>query len=145
MGKKSNTRRLWTNIAYDNRQFKTEIKISEHQHQKTFCKYCELKNIPVFAIPNSQALSFLNRDAARNAMIKLKHEGLRPGIPDLFIPIPTKKHHGMFIEMKTKGGSTNTNQDYWLKKLKELGYETVICYSSDEAQDKLKEYLTNNS
>ena len=35
---------------------------------------------------------------------KLKAEGVTPGIPDLMLTIPVAPYHGMFIEMKSRGG-----------------------------------------
>lgn len=141
MAREHSERDLWTKYAQNKSNIKTDIKISEHQHQKTFVQYCDLNNIPVFAIPNAQVLSFLNRDAAMKVVAKLKHEGLKRGVPDLFIPIPTNKYHGMFIEMKTKSGKTSIHQKQWLEKLNMNNYYACVCYSADEAICKLKFYL----
>ena len=81
---------------------------TEHQEQVNFINWIEY-NYPehkVFAIPNGEKrhLSVAKR---------LKAEGVKPGVPDLFIPSLF-----LFIEMKRiKGSVTSKQQKEWLKYL----------------------------
>jgi len=49
--------------------------MSEHQEQCAVIDYCELKKLPIFAIPNANAMSSQNRKMAMMNMVKLKKRG----------------------------------------------------------------------
>lgn len=63
----------------------------------------------------------------------MKRLGFTKGTPDIFIPIAKGKFHGLFIEMKIKGGKVSDDQDLIINKLLSLGYEVYVCYTADEA------------
>ena len=118
-----------------------KLKITEDQIQQSLVDYCDIKNIPIFAIPNAQKLSFLDRKKASIVMNKLKKTGLKNGIPDLFVPMPNNNYHGLFIELKSASGKLSDNQKIWIDKLNINGYKAVVCYSLDDAIEKIKLYL----
>lgn len=103
--------------------------LTEHQEQVNFVNWMEF-NLPehrLFAIPNGEkrAISVAKR---------LKAEGVRKGVPDIFIPSLF-----LFIEMKrVKGSSTSKDQKKWIKHLIESGYSAVICKGAIEAKDTVK-------
>lgn len=138
--RKSDTRKLWANYANNKTEDQCSYQ-SEHQMQKDFCKFLDLINITYFAIPNAQSLSHLDRKAAIRAMIKLKNEGLKPGVPDIFICEPTKNYSGLFIEMKKKPNKPSQLQNQWLEKLNMKNYKTEICYSTNQAITAIKNYM----
>lgn len=47
----------------------------------------------VFAIPNGEA-------RRPSVAARLKAEGVKPGVPDVFVPIPSYGFHGLWIEFK---------------------------------------------
>ncbi len=106
---------------------------SEFEEQAAFVEYCDRMRIPVFAIPNGY-----NKTPA--SRVKAKREGLRAGVPDLFVPIPTKRRHGLFIEMKYGRNKTSQEQDAWIDLLNINGYAAVVCYSCDKAIEAVKRY-----
>ena len=107
---------------------------TEHDEQNIVIKYCELKKIPVFHIPNGSYKSF-------TARVKSKQEGLKPGVPDLMIPIAKSIYHGLFIEMKRlKGGNVSEHQKQWIELLNKQGYRAIICYGSSEAIKEIESY-----
>ncbi|NPA64464.1 MAG: VRR-NUC domain-containing protein [Epsilonproteobacteria bacterium] len=116
-------------------------KPSEHEEQSKFVRWCRLNKIPVFSIPNGFWLPIKNKVIAAKYVAKLKREGLSPGVPDLFIPIPNAGYHGLFIEMKVGGGYLRDEQKQWIRQLNERGYKAVVCYSANEAMKELEEYL----
>lgn len=119
----------------------TKIIPSEHAEQSKVISYCKIKKIPVFAIPNGTYLNGTRLQRAKQ-MNKLKAEGLSKGVPDLFIPVPFNKKHGLFIEMKRiKGSSTSAEQKAWIHDLNYSGYEAVICKGGAEAIEKIEEYI----
>ena len=88
----------------------------------------------MFAIPNGGA-----RDAITGAM--LKREGVKPGVPDIFLPLPVGDFHGLFIELKTVKGRPSIQQSEWLINLSNQGYAAVLCRGFDETIDTISRYV----
>lgn len=119
---------------------------SEQAHQKAvMCwaglpevreKYPELKWL--FHIPNG---GFRHKSEAAT----FRAMGVKPGVPDLCLPIRRFQFSGLWIEMKKPGvhnkGRTTDHQDEWLEHLKSQGYGGMICYGWIEARDVLIQYL----
>ncbi len=83
---------------------------------------------------------------------KMKAEGLRDGVPDVWLPVPrmdwsNNKYAALVIEMKIekrrnqKDGGCSEEQLEWLDYLNKAGYKAVVCYSWIEARDTIIEYL----
>lgn len=72
---------------------------------------------------------------------KLKAEGVTPGIPDLMLTIPVSPYHGMFIEMKSRGGRLTEPQREHIERLRARGYHAVCCVGFDEARVAIERYL----
>lgn len=89
----------------------------------------------MFHIPNG---------GSRNVVeaVHFKQQGVKPGVPDIFLPIPTKKYHGLFIELKKdKGGRVSPEQHEWIDYLTKQGYKAQVCKGFDEAQKTIERYL----
>lgn len=113
----------------------TALKLSnELQEQIAVVGYCELRHIPIVHIPNEG-----KRSAAVGA--QLKRAGMRPGFPDLFLPRPRGKYHGLFVEMKYENGKTTADQEWWLATLAREGYAVRVCYGFDETVRCIEAYL----
>ena len=96
-------------------------------------KYPEIALL--FHIPNGG-----RRDAAEAA--NLKRQGVKPGVPDLFLPVARGGYHGLFIEMKRRdGGRLSEYQKHWLHLLEREGYCAVVCHGAREAIDLIIGYL----
>lgn len=77
---------------------------------------------------------------------RMKAEGLKSGVPDIFLPVPRGQWHGLFIEMKrTKGGTVSDCQKLWLHDLRKQGYLTEVCRGWEEAARRIKSYLGGNT
>jgi len=114
-----------------------DMKDLEHQEQKALIEWCEYKGYPfnlIFAIPNGG-----QRHKAVAA--KLKAEGVKSGIPDLFLPVAAWEKHGLFIEMKSEKGKVTKNQKIWLSKLSKEEYSTVVCFGFEDAKIEIEDYL----
>lgn len=72
---------------------------------------------------------------------KLKAEGVRAGIPDYFYPVPKAHYHGLWIELKAKGGKPSKAQLPVLHALAQQRYAVVVCWGADAAFKVLSEYL----
>lgn len=71
---------------------------TEHSIQSAFFAWCNKQTHDVrlkqaFAIPNGGERTSV-------AASRLKVEGVKTGVPDIFIPIPVGIYHGLFIEFK---------------------------------------------
>lgn len=107
----------------------------EEVEQRNVIIYCTYAGIPVFAIPNGGSRN--KREAAR-----LTAQGVKKGVPDLFIPRAAGKFHGLFIEMKReKGGRLSPDQAEWLALLRREGYAAYACPGFDNARAVIDRYL----
>lgn len=113
--------------------------LTEAQEQIKLIQYCEIKGFPynlIFHIPNGGSRNVLE---AKN----LKKQGVKPGVPDLFLPFPKNQYCGLFIEMKStmRGAKTSEAQNVWLNDLDNLNYKCVVCHGFDEAKNEIDAYL----
>lgn len=72
----------------------------------------------------------------------LIRQGMKPGVPDIFLPIAKGRYHGLFIELKRKyGGRQTPEQKAWQTALLEQGYAACVCKGFDEAKDTIDWYM----
>ena len=77
---------------------------------------------------------------------KMKAVGQKKGVPDLHLPVPMGKYHGLYIELKRRSGSTPTqDQADWLKALDRRGYCVCWCRGWEAAAAVLVSYLTKGA
>ena len=123
----------------------------EHELQKACVnwfgyQYPHLKDL-LIAIPNG------GKRHVKTAA-KLKAEGVKAGVPDLFLAAPVGykveangrkiiEHlfAGLWIEMKTPKGVIRDSQQKYLDRLSEFGYSTVVCRSFEEFTKSIETYL----
>ena len=76
---------------------------------------------------------------------KMKMEGLRSGVPDLFLPAAHSGMHGLFIEMKRQGSTYPTEaQMEWLEELQRQGYAVCWCRGWEAAARVILGYIREN-
>lgn len=73
--------------------------------------------------------------------VRLKAEGVKAGVPDLFLPVARKHYHGFYIELKAGKNKPTYNQIIWLRDLAEQGYKCAVCYGWQQAAEEIKKYL----
>ena len=118
---------------------------SESQEQTVVIRWFDLQHAAykgrLVAVPNGAHLAGSGRQRAMK-MARMKAEGLRPGFPDLFLPVPAQGFHGLAIEMKRQKGSTTSREQLdWLNWLAEQGYMTALCKGAQAAMDTINSYL----
>lgn len=117
---------------------------SEHAHQSAyFCKASlllldgrSLWALP-FAIPNGGL-----RDKVTAA--RLKAEGVKPGVPDIFVPHARHGRYGLFIEMKRPGyfkSDVKEEQLFWLNALFNQGFACLVAGGWLHAVQITEKYL----
>ena len=72
---------------------------------------------------------------------KLKRMGVVPGVPDLWLPVPSAGYVGLAIELKAIGGHTSPDQDWWLLELTRNGWYTAVRYGWLSAAKMIAWYL----
>lgn len=78
---------------------------------------------------------------SRIAGARLKDQGLKSGVPDVCLPTAHGGYIGLYIEMKVKPNKPTENQKQWLRKLREQGHLTAVCYSWEEAKQLIERYI----
>lgn len=109
---------------------------SEHDEQvrlfKLAAQYQELETM--FAIPNGG-----HRSKATAG--RLKAEGVKSGVPDIFLPVKSREYGGMFIEMKVGRNKPTENQRDYMFNLSAAGYYCTTCYGADDALAEILWYI----
>jgi hypothetical protein len=128
--------------------FGKKIALSEHQEQCLVIKWAttyRINDCKEFLI--SYLISIPN-GGRRNlgVAMKLKMEGVKSGVSDLFLAIPSRKYSGLWIEMKRKGltqSSMLDSQKAWLHRMKKIGYSGHMCAGFEAARDVIINYLSD--
>ena len=108
---------------------------TEHAEQVRVVEHLKSLGVLYYAVPNGG----LRHKAVAVNLVK---EGVMSGVPDLVIPEPRGKYHGLYIEMKrVRGSRVSEDQVRWGEALKERGYAFHIAYGADEAIDLICTYL----
>jgi hypothetical protein len=116
------------------------MKASEHQEQVAYFDWVRLmensdsRYSMIFAIPNGG-----RRDTS--TAVKLKREGVKAGVSDVFVAIPSRGYHGAFLELKTKTGRVRDSQKVFIAAAAEQGYFTEVVRGFDEIKEITEWYL----
>ncbi len=118
---------------------------TEHSEQCVvfeWLKFCKL---------DGAELAFSSLNGVRlpiGLAVKAKKAGMKPGVPDIFVPVPRRwydgayQYCGLFIEMKReKNGRLSQEQIDWRAALEGRGYRVVVAKGAQAAIDAIKEYL----
>lgn len=113
---------------------------SEHEEQAALMRWAWLTESArpelrlLFAIPNGG-------HRHRAVAVRMKAEGVRPGVPDLCLPVARGGWHGLFIELKTRRGRPSRRQRGWITALRSNGYRVEICLGWERARAVIESYL----
>jgi hypothetical protein len=88
----------------------------------------------LFAIPNGGQR---NISVAR----KLKREGVKRGVFDLFLPVASLGFHGCFMEVKAPSGTLSDEQKEFQENISSQGYFHVIIRSVEDFKKAIFFYL----
>jgi VRR-NUC domain len=111
----------------------------ESQEQRALIELCDSyladrRASTIFAIPNG---------GKRNAFeaMNLKRQGVRSGIPDLFLPVQNSEYNGLFIELKVGSNKPHEHQKLWLDQLFRQSFDCIVAYSAMGAFNYIIDYL----
>lgn len=98
----------------------------------------------VFAIPNGE-------HRKPGVAAKLKWQGVKAGVSDLFLPFPSHGYRGLWCEMKKPTRAYDTDgerrraltdgQREWLELMRGQGYVGITCWGWDEARELFLAYV----
>lgn len=119
---------------------------TEHREQAALIAWAEAR---AHTVPELALLHAVPNGGKRNVITAklLKAEGVKAGVPDLFLPVARTSgygvpHHGLFIEMKRRScGAVSGEQEWWIARLRNAGYRVEVCWGWDEARAVLCDYL----
>ena len=106
--------------------------LSEHEEQCLFVQWMELQfpSVRFFAIPNGGY-------RAKLIAVKLKREGVRAGVPDVYVPA-----WKLWIEFKPeKGGKVTPVQKEWKEYLEGIGDTHFVARGFNDAKQKVIQFL----
>lgn len=114
--------------------------MSEHDEQVALFSWAEWaqNQMPalsgLFAIPNGG-----DRHVA--VAQKMKAEGVKAGVLDVFLPVARGSYHGLFIEMKFGTNKPTEEQVSWLDFFSQGGYAVAVCYGFEAAKEVIEWYM----
>jgi hypothetical protein len=126
----------------------------EAKEQKAVIEWAQLEPLGVlpgkigdyiFAVPNGG----YGLSPALGA--KMKAMGLKAGVSDLCLPVPSGIYHGLFLEMKKQHmhfqypslvkAAYKENQLEWQERMQLAGYKAEFAFGAGEAIDIIQEYI----
>lgn len=117
------------------------MKNLEHQHAKSlmiwwslFSKSFDLDSRLLVAIPNGG-----HRHIGQ--AIKLKKEGVTPGVPDYFLFLSRGGFNGLALELKHEKGRVSPAQKQFMELIEKQGYKTFVAYGWDAAREAIENYI----
>jgi hypothetical protein len=119
---------------------KKKVEASEYDHQCALIEWCERFKDRIPAL----GMIFASNNGIRvtiGVAVKMKKAGMKKGVPDLMLPIPSQGYRGFFLEMKIKGNSTTKEQVEWIGNLQYYGYKCSVFYTWWDAAREILIYL----
>lgn len=112
---------------------------SEDSHQTAL--YC-WRALTVGTMPELKWLHAIPNGGYRDPKTagKLKATGVRRGIWDNFLPVPTEDWSGLYIELKVGKNKLTVEQEEFRNDLRHW-YQFKVCYGWEDARDRVVEYL----
>ena len=109
---------------------------SESEEQIGFLRWFEaaFSGVRIFHIPNGG-------HRAMSVAKKMKAEGVRPGVPDLYIP-----KWKLWIEMKRQsGGRLSADQRDWIDYLDAIGDDVIVANGATDASRQVMEWFSKRA
>lgn len=113
---------------------------SEHEEQVALFQWAATMEgrlpalMMLFAVPNG---GHRHKAVAR----RMRAEGQKAGVLDVWLPIPRKEYHALIIEMKVGRNRLSPEQRWWADRLTEHGYCVAVCYGWLQAARGIVRYL----
>jgi len=114
--------------------------LKEADHQKLIFEWAALN---CGKYPELRFMYHTPNGGSRNVIeaVNLKAQGVRSGVPDICLPVPKGKYHGLYIELKRYGGKPTAEQLDYIAFLKSQGYYAEWICGNEMAIEAIKWYL----
>jgi hypothetical protein len=113
------------------------MKQEEHKLQVAICRWLDFtQDFYYYAIPNGGLRH-------RLVAVKLKMEGAKSGVADMFWMISNNRWKGLFIEVKYDKGKQSPNQIEFENIAIKHGYYYAVVRSIDDCISILKRFRSN--
>ena len=113
---------------------------TEAQHQINIIRWSEIVRD---VYPELKLLYHIPNGGGRDAIEgkHLKEQGVKPGVPDLCLPVPRGAYDALYIELKAEKGKPSPEQEWWICQLQLEGNYAVVCYGWRSAIKIIEWYL----
>lgn len=130
------------------------MKHVEDQEQKYLFQWAKMTRLPKAddIEPNAKIADYLHANpngGKRNLLEakRLKAQGVKAGVSDVFLPISRDGYIGFYIELKAPTGHksrTQQNQKDWIERMQLAGHRAEVHKGWRSAANALCEYLKIN-
>lgn len=113
----------------------------EHRMQVALFKWAALA---AGADPRLSMLFAIGNGGKRNVIVakKMKAEGVKAGVPDVFLPIACGGYHGLWLELKVGKNKPSAEQTRWHINLTRHNYRVEVVHDDwDRARRIIEDYL----
>lgn len=120
---------------------RTSAAPTEAQEQESLFRWAAYNRVKY---PELELMYHVPNGGGRNLIeaAHLKAQGVKPGVPDICLPVPNIKYTALYIELKRrKGGKVSEEQRGWITALNRVGCRAVVCHGWDEAREEIERYL----
>lgn len=120
---------------------RTSAAPTEAQEQESLFRWAAYNRVKY---PELELMYHVPNGGGRNLIeaAHLKAQGVKPGVPDICLPVPNIKYTALYIELKRrKGGKVSDAQRGWITALNRVGCRAVVCHGWDEAREEIERYL----
>ena len=114
---------------------------TEAQEQRVLFEWAQYNRVKY---PQLDLMYHIANGGSRNPIEArhLKEQGVKPGVPDICLPVPSRQYTALYIELKrVKGGRLSDAQHGWLMALNRVGCKAVVCRGWEEARRVIEDYL----
>ena len=107
---------------------------TEVDFQKAVAKYLDHRNVLWFHPANE-------RKTTKHIGSLLKQQGVKAGVPDVFVLQGNHAYYGLMMELKLKPNKPTKHQQQWLKELNDYSYCGRWVDDLDSALHLINRYL----
>lgn len=117
---------------------RTGCDMSEHEHQVALFKWSEMN---LSTMPELALMYCIANGGARSKATagRLKAEGVKAGVPDICLPLPTATAGALYIELKVpaspgkRAGRESDAQKEWRELLVSVGNAAYVAWGWEDA------------